>query len=76
MTVRELIDVSASTLNIMGYVGMYKPGEAVLSINDIFTEYWVFSEKFLNTEVKMIESKVPNVTNAYIELEEFNNDKD
>lgn len=75
MTVRELMDVSASTLNIMG-LGMYKTGEAVLSINNIFTEYGILSEKFLNAEVRIVESRDANVTNVYIGLEEFNDAKD
>ena len=75
MTVRELMDVSASTLNIMGS-GMYKPGEPVFSIYPMFTEYGVLSEKFLNAEVKIVESRDANITNVYIELEDFNDVKD
>ena len=75
MTVRELMKVSASTLYIFG-CGLYKPGEPIFSIYPIFTEYGVFSEKFLDAEVKIIRSKDTNILNVYIELEEFNDDKD
>lgn len=75
MTVRELMKVSASTLYIHG-CGLYKSGEPVFSIYPMFTEYGVLSEKFLNAEVKIIKSRDTNITNVYIDMEEFEDDKD
>ena len=49
---------------------------ASFSIYPMFTEYGVLSEKFLNAEVKIVESRAANITNVYIELEDFNDVKD
>ena len=77
MTVRELMkaSVSASTLYIHG-CGMYKLGKPVFSIYPMFTEYGIFSEQFLNAEVKIIKSRDTNMINVYIDMEEFDDDKD
>lgn len=60
MTVRELMDVAESTLNIVD-----ESKQIIFSINDAFIEYGVLSEKFLNAEVGIIEPKA-NAINVYI----------
>lgn len=67
--------VSKSTLYIHG-CGMYNFGDPVFSIYPMFTEYGVLSEKFLNAEVKNIKARDTDIINVYIDMEEFNDDKD